>query len=339
MYNMSVKKAIQYLLLLALALLLLYVSFRGVKWSDFIEGIKSCNFHWIALSMAVGILGFIIRALRWRLLLKPLDNAISLKQTYNGVAIAYLTNFAIPRAGEIARCAAVTKKGSITFEQAIGTVVVERGVDLLCLLFWMLFTMLLKWGEFGGFIKQELLMPFGQKFTSPVLVAAGILFILFITAAVACYIYRRRLIQIKAVKKVAEILKRVTEGIATIIKMKEKWLFLLYTLLLWGTYWCTSYATICAFPSVGHLNGADALFLMIVGGLGWVVPVQGGLGAYHFIVSLALLKVYEIPQTMGVVFATISHESQALVMIICGAAAVIGIWSRRRAATKIANNR
>ena len=203
----------------------------------------------------------------------------------------------------------------------------------------MLFTMLLKWGEFGGFIKQELLMPFGQKFTSPVLVAAGILFILFITAAVACYIYRRRLIQIKAVKKVAEILKRVTEGIATIIKMKEKWLFLLYTLLLWGTYWCTSYATICAFPSVGHLNGADALFLMIVGGLGWVVPVQGGLGAYHFIVSLALLKVYEIPQTMGVVFATISHESQALVMIICGAAAVIGIWSRRRAATKIANNR
>ena len=121
--------------------------------------------------------------------------------------------------------------------------------------------------------------------------------------------------------------------------MKEKWLFLLYTLLLWGTYWCTSYATICAFPSVGHLNGADALFLMIVGGLGWVVPVQGGLGAYHFIVSLALLKVYEIPQTMGVVFATISHESQALVMIICGAAAVIGIWSRRRAATKIANNR
>ena len=78
---------------------------------------------------------------------------------------------------------------------------------------------------------------------------------------------------------------------------------------------------------------------MIVGGLGWVVPVQGGLGAYHFIVSLALLKVYEIPQTMGVVFATISHESQALVMIICGAAAVIGIWSRRRAATKIANNR
>ena len=85
---MSVKKAIQYLLLLALALLLLYVSFRGVKWSDFIEGIKSCNFHWIALSMAVGILGLIIRALRWRLLLKPLDNAISLKQTYNGVAIA-----------------------------------------------------------------------------------------------------------------------------------------------------------------------------------------------------------------------------------------------------------
>ena len=64
---------------------------------------------------------------------------------------------------------------------------------------------------------------------------------------------------------------------------------------------------------------------MIVGGLGWVVPVQGGLGAYHFIVSLALWSVYSIPQTTGVIFATISHESQALAMIICGIISLISV--------------
>lgn len=327
---MSVKKVIQYILISALAVLLLYVSFKGVKWNDFIEGIKSCDFYWILLSMAVGIAGFVIRALRWRLLLKPLDSNISLKQTYNGVAIAYLTNFAVPRAGEIARCAVVTKKGGVTFEQALGTVVVERAIDLVCLAFFVLFTMLLKWSEFGGFINGQLLAPISSRFSATLMAALGGAVLLCVLLLLLAYLYRRKLMKFTLVQKIAGILKRVAEGVATIFRMKEKWLFLLYTLLLWGTYWCTSYATICAFPAVGHLNAADALFLMIVGGLGWAVPVQGGLGAYHFIVSLALLKVYAIPQSMGVVFATISHESQALVMILCGAAAVAGMWSRNR---------
>ena len=108
------------------------------------------------------------------------------------------------------------------------------------------------------------------------------------------------------------------------------WMFFLYTLLIWLTYWLTSLTTIYAFAQVGHLGGTDALFLMIVGGMGWVVPVQGGIGAYHFIVSLALAKVYGIAQTTGVIFATISHEAQALVMILCGAASLISVslWKK-----------
>lgn len=326
---MTLKKIIQYLTISALALVLLYISFKGVKWSDFIEGIKSCNFYWIIVSMAVGVLGFFARALRWRLLLKPLDDSITLKESYNGVAIGYLTNFAFPRAGEIARCVAVIKKGRISFEQALGTVVVERGIDLLCLLFWALFTMSLKWGESGGFIREELLAPLARKFASALPTALSLLSILLIVVLL-CYCYRARLREIKSAARIGRIIKRVLEGTATVMKMRDKWRFLLYTLLIWGTYWCTSYTTICAFPSVANLNGADALFLMILGGLGWAVPVQGGIGAYHFIVSLALLKVYEIPRTEGVVFATISHESQALAMLICGTVALICLWRRKR---------
>ena len=103
----------------------------------------------------------------------------------------------------------------------------------------------------------------------------------------------------------------------------HKWLFLLYTVLLWGTYWLTSLTTIYAFPQVHDLTAIDALFLMIVGGLGWAVPVQGGIGAYHLVISMALLGVYGIARQTGIIFATISHESQALVMIICGAVSLV----------------
>ena len=319
------KKVIQYLLLLALAGILLYFSFRGVKWSDFINGLKGCNFYWIILSVFVGVMGFIFRGLRWRLLLLPLNRDITFREAYDGVAIAYLTNFAVPRAGEFARCGVVAKSRKVTFEGALGTVVLERGFDMLCLLLWILVLFLFKWNEFGGFLNEELFVPLQQRFSTG-LVYIALVFVVFVAAiGAAAWIYRKRLLEIPFFAKVAGIVVGLAKGVFTAFKMEHKWLFFLYTALLWGTYWLTSYTTIQAFPSVSYLNGSDALFLMIVGGLGWVVPVQGGLGAYHFIVSLALWSVYSIPQTTGVIFATISHESQALAMIICGIISLISV--------------
>lgn len=323
--SFSIKKLIQYLILLAIAGILLFLSFREVKWNDFVTGLKSCNFYWIAASMAVGVIGFIVRALRWRLLLLPLNKSLTFKEAYNGVTIAYLTNFALPRAGEIARCGVVAKTGKVSFEGALGTVVLERGFDIICLIMWIFLLLAFKWNEFGNFISNELLEPLKNKFDAGFFWIIAIGFAIFITIFIALWVYRKKLLQIKFFKKIAEIVKGLIQGLLTAFRMKNKGLFILYTLLLWGTYWLTSYTTIRAFPSVGHLDGSDALFLMIVGGLGWVVPVQGGLGAYHFIVSLALAKVYGIVQTTGVIFATISHESQALVMILCGTLSIISI--------------
>ncbi len=311
--------------MLALAGVLLYFSFRGVKWGDFVNGLKGCNFYWIAASIAVGIAGFIFRGLRWRLLLLPLNKSVTFRETYDGVAIAYLTNFAIPRAGEIARCGVVAKGKKVTFEEALGTVVLERGFDMLCLMFWIFLLFLFKWDEFGGFIRQQLFAPLQERFSTNLVWILLLLFVIFAAGCAVAWKYRKKLLQIGLFAKIAEIIKGLVKGLFTAFKMENKWLFFLYTALIWGTYWLTSYTTIQAFSAVDYLTGSDALFLMIVGGLGWVVPVQGGLGAYHFIVSLALWSVYSIPQTEGVVFATISHESQALAMIVCGTISLISV--------------
>lgn len=311
--------------MLALAGILLYFSFRGVKWGDFVNGLKGCNFYWIAASIAVGIAGFIFRGLRWRLLLLPLNKSVTFRETYDGVAIAYLTNFAIPRAGEIARCGVVAKGKKVTFEEALGTVVLERGFDMLCLIFWIFILFLFKWDEFGGFIRQQLFAPLQERFSTNLVWILLLLFVIFAAGCAVAWKYREKLLRIGLFAKIADIIKGLVKGLFTAFKMENKWLFFLYTALIWGTYWLTSYTTIQAFSAVDYLTGSDALFLMIVGGLGWVVPVQGGLGAYHFIVSLALWSVYSIPQTEGVVFATISHESQALAMIVCGTISLISV--------------
>jgi uncharacterized protein (TIRG00374 family) len=312
-----------------LAGILLHFSFKGVKWSDFISGLQSCNWWWIAASMAIGILGFLFRALRWRILLRAINKDVTLGETFNGINIGYITNFIFPRAGEVARCGVIANTRKVSFEKSLGTVVLERSLDMVCLLLWMFLLLLFTWGEFGSFIKGEILQPLQGKFSSLVL-PLSILCAVAVAGCAALWIFRKRLMEIKIVGRIMQVIKGLLEGVFSAFRMEEKWMFFLYTLLIWLTYWLTSLTTIYAFPQVGHLNGIDALFLMIIGGFGWVVPVQGGLGAYHFIVSLALAKVYGIAQATGVVFATISHEAQALVMILCGAVSLISVsmWKK-----------
>ncbi|MBQ1219349.1 MAG: flippase-like domain-containing protein [Bacteroidales bacterium] len=327
----KVASVVKYLALLALAGVLLYFSFRGVKWSDFIEGLKNCNWVWIVVSMAVGVLGFLARALRWRLLMLPLNKEITNREAFDGVNVAYLTNFAFPRAGEVARCGVMAKTGKISFEGALGTVVLERVVDLLTLIIWVLVVLLVRWQEFGSFMKENLFEPLMGKFSSAIVPIAIIVAVLALGGFLLWY-YRESIIKNRIFAKIYGIISGLKDGLLTAFKMERKGLFFLYTLLLWGTYWLTSMCTILAFPQVSSLNAVDALFLMVIGGLGWVVPVQGGLGAYHYIVSLTLAAVYSIPQVTGVVFATISHEAQALTMIVCGLLSFISIsaWNKKR---------
>lgn len=324
------RKVLKYLAFLALAVILLHFSFKGVEWDDFVVGLQSCNWWWILLSMAIGILGFFLRALRWRLLLLSLNKDVTIRETFDGVNIGYITNFVFPRAGEVARCGVVAKSRKVSFEGSLGTVVLERGIDMVCLLLWTLLLLLFRWGEFGTFIGNEIWQPLQEKFNSavwPILIFMAV----FVAGIAAVLILRRRLMEIRVFRKAFDLARGLLKGLLTAFRMEYKWLFIIYTLLIWLTCWLTSYTTIFAFPQVGHLTGVDALFLMIVGGFGWVVPVQGGLGAYHFIVSLALAKVYGIAQATGVVFATISHEAQALAMILCGVVSLISVslWKRK----------
>ena len=71
--QLTTKKILQYALVLLAAIVLLYFCFKGVKWSDFADGLRHCNYWWIAVSMLFGISGFILRAWRWKLLTNHLD--------------------------------------------------------------------------------------------------------------------------------------------------------------------------------------------------------------------------------------------------------------------------
>ena len=319
--------AIKYILLLAVAGVFLWASFKGVKWDDFVAGLKSANFWWIGLSMFISIIAFLIRALRWRLIMLPLGRPIKIRDSWDGINIGYLTNFAIPRAGELARCGVIARKTGIPFETVAGTVVLERSIDILSLAIAFFSVLLFSWNTFGTFINFEIIAALERKFSVNLAWMAGAAILAFCVFLYIIYKYRKKH---PILRKITEIVKGIVIGLISGFKMPQKWLFIIYTVLLWVCYWLMSWTTILAFPAVYGLGAGDALFLMMIGGLGWVVPVQGGIGAYHFIISLALASVYGISQTTGVIFATISHESQALTMLVCGFLSLISFTISKR---------
>ncbi len=315
-----VYSTLKYFILLAVAGVLLWVSFKGVHWSDFKAGLLSTNFRWIVLSMLVSIFVFWLRALRWRLIMLPLGFRIKRRDAWDGVNIGYITNFAVPRAGEFARCGVITKKTGLPFETVAGTVVLERSIDLLSLGTITLAIIVLEWKKFGNFINREIVGTLDNKLSANMAWVTGALIVSFVVFLYIIYRFRERH---PIFRRIADIAKGVISGVMSGFRMHQKWLFLFYTATIWFCYWLMSYTTILAFPAVEGLTAVDALFLTVIGGFGWVIPVQGGIGAYHFIISLALASIYGIAQTTGVIFATISHESQALTMIICGTISLI----------------
>jgi len=327
--KVKIKDVVKYLLMLALAGFLLYFAFRDISWNDFVAGLRSCNYWWILLSMIISWIVVILRGWRWRLMMRPLSKEITRLEAYDAYNICYLANLVLPRSGEVVRCGMIANSGKATFEGALGTVVLERTWDLMCVVIVTL--PLFFFGTFKSFIIENMWHPFVESlpFRAVWLVVA---LILFIAAIVLIFrVYRKKIAATRFGAKVIKVWKGLVEGIKAGFRMENKWAFFGYSALIWLGYWAMSMFTLYAFPVSAGLNLWDALFLMVVGSLGWIVPVQGGFGAYHFIVAMTLVPVYGFTQSDGLIFATISHESQVVQMLICGIISLItyAIYSKK----------
>ncbi|MDR3134189.1 MAG: flippase-like domain-containing protein [Prevotellaceae bacterium] len=320
---MATKKKIittvgKYLLFLSITAALLYFSFKDISFRELLDGLRDADYRWIAASMLTGFAAFVFRARRWQFIIQPLGYRPSFRNTYDAVMLTYLANFALPRMGEIVRCGALQRTEKIPFESSLGTVVMERAFDMVCLLLIMVAVVLFRLEIFGNFLHIHLWQPFAER------LAGGNHTVLYGIAGgmalgiIAAIIFRKKIERQTFAVKLKKIGAGLCDGLRAGFRLQQRGKFLLYTVLLWVAYWLQAFTVMKAMPETQMLTAVDALFLMVVGGLGWVAPVQGGMGAYHWFISLTLLAIYGVPQNHGVVFATISHETQAVMMILLG---------------------
>ena len=333
---------LRYGLWIAVAALLVYFSFRNVNWKDFGAALRECHWGYVVLSMVFGVAAFFLHALRWRMQLLPLDTSTRLVTTWNAFNICTITNYVLPRVGEVVRCGYVVKhsgrdgegKRLVTFDKVLGTVVADRIWDLLSLIAVTLLVLGLMWNRFGSFFSETLFPGLTDKVHLGWILVLGILLV--VGFVFLCWRLRSRG---GFWGRVWGWIRGIYDGLVSCLHMRQGWLFILYTVLIWILYWLMSASIMWALQGIDpasaspelaaalgqieHLGMADALLLMFAGALSSLIPVPGGFGAFHGAVALALSSVYGIPFGIGLVFATLSHESQVIAGILCGASSYI----------------
>ena len=319
------KKIIKYALSVLIAAVLLWFAFRDVEWNGFIKGVRTCRWEYIVLSMLAGVFAFWIRALRWRQLLLPIDSQTKRITTFNGINIGGISNFVFPRIGEFVRCGVIVRRAkkdglaaggdenALTYDKVLGTVVLERSWELLVMLMMLAITLIAGFERFGSFFVEEIWTPMSEKLNM-----WWVLVILLASMSAGGYLIWKYREANGFCARIWRLIHGLAQGFSSCLKMDRKWMFFAYTALIWLIYWFMAACTMWAAPFLSHLDVVDALFLSLVGGLGFAVPVPGGIGAFHFIVSLALSAIYGVPMEIGIVYATISHTSQAIMQIVCG---------------------
>ena len=315
MMQSKIRKILKYLISISLAVVLLWFSFRDVEWADFIAGLRECRWGFILLSMAAGAFAFWLRALRWRQLLLPIDPSISRLTTFNGINIGNISNFVFPRIGEFVRCGVITRRSAATYDKVLGTVVLERGWELLVMLLMLALVVIGGFERFGDFFMRQIWDPMATRLDISLWWVMAVIAVCGLAGIWLIWHFRK---SNRLCIKVWSIVSGLIQGFSSCLRMERKWLFFAYTALIWIMYWFMAASTMWAAPFLDHLDMIDALFLSLVGGLGFAVPVPGGIGAFHFIISLALMGVYQVPMETGIVYATLSHTSQAVTQIIFG---------------------
>lgn len=290
---------------------------KAAIWQAFLDA----DYWWVAAAMACSLLSHVLRALRWRLLFKPIGLNPSLKNTFGSVVVAYLGNLAFPRAGEVMRCATLRSSENIPLEKSLGTVVTERLIDMLAFVVVIVFGMLAMFGKAKDWLYDTLSAKFDTLPNMAMLAGAGVAVL--VAAFVLYKLLWKRMLHIGIVKKVDDMVRGMVDGVKSILHMgpRNTTLFLLYSAAIYLLYILGGLIIFKAFGET-HWLGLRAAFVVYLFGSVGMTFSQGGIGVYPALVQMAL-DIYGISVEVGTACGWLLWGSQQALVIVLGAAFLI----------------
>lgn len=322
----TIRKTIIYLLFLGLAGGMLWYLYKDISWErDLKPSLVTANWALIALSFGIGYSATIMRGLRWNIMLEPMGYKADRWTLVHSVAFGYCMNNLIPRSGELARCTLLNRAERVPVDKLIGTVILERIVDMLLLCAVMLLAFLLHTEALNNLLTPAPTDASAPQEKSYLLYYLGIAAIVGLLLLWLLFKYFQ---STPIVKRAFEFLRGIGEGVKTITKLRQQGLFWLYSVGIWAAWLLMAYCSMKALKDTSHMSLADTLFFMAAGSLGMIVPTPGGAGAFHGMSVLAF-QALGYKGDVGKIYAMISWSLKTAFDIMVGAIGFIIVTSKK----------
>jgi uncharacterized protein (TIRG00374 family) len=303
------KKLLKIIIPILLGIFLVWYSYESTtpeNRKEIFKYIKEADLFWVGISIVIGILSHISRAVRWNYLLEPLGYKPKIRNNILFILMAYFANLGIPRSGEVLRATALATYENVPFQKGFGTIVTERVIDLLMLLIIIFIALVSQTDIIMGYLKAN-----GIGLTATILlVASGVLFLFLFLA------FLRRSSSRLAIK-LKDLVKGLLDGLLSIFKMKNKWAFLFHTLFIWGGYVAMFWVIKFTVVETMSLSLSELLVGFIAGAFA-MSTTNGGIGLYPIAVSKSL-AIFGISAVSGDAFGWIMWISQTLMVVVFGA--------------------
>lgn len=318
---------IKYLLAFSIAIVLLWWSLSGLSDKDVADirlALGKAN-YWLLLPVfGVLLLSHIFRALRWRQLIEPMGYQPSPFYLTCGVLIGYIGNQLIPRAGEVLRCTTISKPTGVPAEKLIGTIVAERAFDICCLLLITTGVFFHEWAYISTYANE-----IGDAVRNGISgKGKGWIIVGIVAFIVLIYLLYRRYRTHKAGGFLLKVLKGLAQGLTSIRNVRQKFLFLIYTICIWVCYAAATYLGCMALEETAHLGVFAALSMLIFGTFG-IIVAPGGLGAYPIAIQKTLV-LYGVAEIIGLASGWILWIAQFIFTIVFGTLAWLAINLKKK---------
>ncbi len=311
--NMQNKKILSSSIFFLIGIALFWFVYRNFNFSEFVNALKKVRFEWVIISIGLGLLSHFVRALRWKMLIKPLGFTPGTTNLFLSVIILYFTNLIIPRGGEISRCLVITKYEKVPFVKLVGAVFLERITDLFAFL--LIFLVLIVW-QFNFF--KTVMSYAGIKLNFSALYLKLFPFLIISICPVILVFV---LIKFRILDRIFLNLKRIKgefiEGIEVIKHLQEKIKYFLSTFIILALWFLMLDVMFFAYPPTDKLSFIAAILTYTFGTFAYLLPIQAGIGTWHFIVINCLLF-YGIDKESGMIFALIAHTFTNLIFLVLG---------------------
>lgn len=321
--NKKILNIIKFVFFLSLGIFLVWWSIDRIpdeQQAKFKESLRTAKYWMVLPVFLILSTSHFIRALRWKLLMKPMGYNPSLTNTFFAVMIGYLANNAFPRLGEVLKCTILSKYENVPVDKNVGTIVAERAFDLLCLLglfavalFWQYDVVIAAYHKMQQSATANADTP--QSNTgyyikiALIIILAGLLVWAVVTKKIKAFL-----------AKIKTIIKGIWEGVTSAWRLEKKYLFIIYSISIWALYvlgtWIGMYATqgteVGLGPSVACLAFAS---------IGMIIT-PGGIGSYAILLAM-VLELYGIEQGLGIANGTLQWFAQFFIILIVGFVSVI----------------